>query len=183
MTETNNFSQPRIGLVTGVFDLLHQGHVQLLTAALNDSDNLYLGLESDSRVMAEKGEQRPLRSQDLRQVRLSSLLEKLLQQRQHRSRNWRALWQIEVLPENFGDKQVRLAWLQARRINTLFVTEKDKHLGDKKRMLLEISGNITTVPVVNDQLGRPLAMSKILQGKQSPDYLVFTEDELLVARR
>lgn len=47
----------------GVFDLLHPGHVDLLTAARNEGDALVLGLNSDDSVRKLKGPGRPIRAE------------------------------------------------------------------------------------------------------------------------
>lgn len=48
----------------GVFDLLHSGHVDLLTAARGFGDALIVGVNSDASVRRlNKGPERPLRSQ------------------------------------------------------------------------------------------------------------------------
>jgi cytidyltransferase-like protein len=183
MPPANIITNPRVGLVTGVFDILHQGHAQFLIQALNNCDRLYVGLETDARVLQMKGTKRPIYSQVLRQVRLSSLLEKLMQQRQQYKRNWRAVWQIELLPENFGDKEIRLPWVRARWVDILFVSENDPYLMVKKKLMQEIGGKIEIVKMIEDHLGVPLSMTKIWQGKQKPDYLVFREDEILVPQK
>lgn len=46
----------------GVFDLLHPGHVDLLTAARRCGDHLIVGLNSDASVRRLKGPTRPVRS-------------------------------------------------------------------------------------------------------------------------
>lgn len=47
-------------LVTGVFDLMHVGHVRFLTAARDAGGALVVGVEDDERVRAWKGPQRPV---------------------------------------------------------------------------------------------------------------------------
>ena len=44
----------------GVFDVLHRGHVALLTAARAEGDALVVGLNSDASVHRIKGPERPL---------------------------------------------------------------------------------------------------------------------------
>lgn len=48
-----------IGYTSGVFDLLHQGHLDYIYACKNLCDALVLGVDSDSRVKISKGNQRP----------------------------------------------------------------------------------------------------------------------------
>ncbi|HEY3685511.1 MAG TPA: adenylyltransferase/cytidyltransferase family protein [Streptosporangiaceae bacterium] len=47
-------------LVTGVFDLMHVGHVRFLTAAREAGAALVVGVEDDARVRAWKGAERPV---------------------------------------------------------------------------------------------------------------------------
>src|SRR5246500_4383955 len=50
----------RVGFTNGCFDILHPGHVKVLTAARAACDRLIVGLNSDSSVRRLKGEGRPM---------------------------------------------------------------------------------------------------------------------------
>ena len=50
----------RIGFTNGCFDLLHRGHIKVLTEARAACDRLVVGLNSDASVKRLKGESRPL---------------------------------------------------------------------------------------------------------------------------
>jgi D-beta-D-heptose 7-phosphate kinase/D-beta-D-heptose 1-phosphate adenosyltransferase len=50
----------RVGFTNGCFDLLHPGHVQVLTRARAACDRLVLGLNGDASVRRLKGEGRPI---------------------------------------------------------------------------------------------------------------------------
>jgi rfaE bifunctional protein nucleotidyltransferase chain/domain len=50
----------RIVFTNGVFDLLHPGHLRYLTAARAEGDALFVGLNSDRSVRANKGPTRPV---------------------------------------------------------------------------------------------------------------------------
>jgi rfaE bifunctional protein nucleotidyltransferase chain/domain len=52
-----------VAFTNGVFDLLHPGHVDLLTAARGTADVLVVGLNSDESVRRLKGSGRPIRSE------------------------------------------------------------------------------------------------------------------------
>ena len=54
------------GLVvaTGVFDIIHIGHLQFLQSARALGDELVVGLESDERVRRWKGPSRPIQTQE-----------------------------------------------------------------------------------------------------------------------
>jgi cytidyltransferase-like protein len=60
-------------VVTGVFDLLHIGHLRFLEAACELGDELLVGVESDERVRRWKGSNRPIQSQDDRSALLAAL--------------------------------------------------------------------------------------------------------------
>ncbi len=53
----------RVVFTNGVFDLLHPGHVDVLSAARAAGDALVVGINSDQSVRRLKGETRPVRSQ------------------------------------------------------------------------------------------------------------------------
>src|SRR5579884_2714020 len=63
------------GLVvaTGVFDLLHVGHLRFLQAARRLGDRLVVGVESDEHVLRWKGPGRPILSQEDRCELLAAL--------------------------------------------------------------------------------------------------------------
>ena len=56
----------RIGFTNGCFDLLHPGHVKLLTAARAACDRLVVGLNADASVRRLKGEGRPVQDEQSR---------------------------------------------------------------------------------------------------------------------
>jgi D-glycero-beta-D-manno-heptose 1-phosphate adenylyltransferase len=51
-------------VATGVFDLLHIGHLRFLEAARRLGDSLIVGVESDARVRRWKGPRRPIQSEE-----------------------------------------------------------------------------------------------------------------------
>jgi D-glycero-beta-D-manno-heptose 1-phosphate adenylyltransferase len=57
----------------GVFDLLHPGHVDLLTAARAEGDALVVGVNSDHSVRRLKGTGRPIRTEADRAYVLAAL--------------------------------------------------------------------------------------------------------------
>jgi len=52
--------------VNGTFDLLHPGHMQLLTFASNTGDYLLVAIDSDRRIRERKGINRPINNQEFR---------------------------------------------------------------------------------------------------------------------
>lgn len=67
------FKQQRIVFSNGCFDILHAGHIHLLSQAASFGDVLVVGLNSDSSVKNLKGEHRPLQDENTRASVLASL--------------------------------------------------------------------------------------------------------------
>ena len=63
----------RVVFTNGVFDLLHPGHVDVITAARAAGDALLVGVNSDASVRRLKGAGRPVRSQAERALVLAAL--------------------------------------------------------------------------------------------------------------
>jgi D-beta-D-heptose 7-phosphate kinase / D-beta-D-heptose 1-phosphate adenosyltransferase len=63
----------RIGFTNGCFDILHPGHVKLLTAARGACDRLIVGLNSDASVKRLKGTDRPMQNESSRAEVLAAL--------------------------------------------------------------------------------------------------------------
>lgn len=63
----------KIGFTNGCFDLIHPGHVSLLTQAKAACDKLVVGLNTDASVRKLKGETRPVQSESARALVLASM--------------------------------------------------------------------------------------------------------------
>ena len=63
----------RVGFTNGCFDILHPGHVKVLTAARRACDRLIVGLNSDASVRRLKGEGRPVQDERARAEVLAAL--------------------------------------------------------------------------------------------------------------
>ena len=63
----------RIGFTNGCFDILHPGHVKVLTGARAACDRLIVGLNSDASVKRLKGEDRPIQNERARAEVLAAL--------------------------------------------------------------------------------------------------------------
>src|SRR5215204_4237476 len=63
----------RVGFTNGCFDILHPGHVKVLTAARGACDRLIVGLNSDASVKRLKGEGRPVQDEVARAEVLAAL--------------------------------------------------------------------------------------------------------------
>jgi ribose 5-phosphate isomerase B len=63
----------KVVFANGIFDILHQGHLDLLKWSRNLGDRLVVGINSDASVRALKGEGRPVNSQENRKAVLQAL--------------------------------------------------------------------------------------------------------------
>lgn len=63
----------KVVFANGIFDILHQGHLDLLKWSRNLGDRLVVGINSDASTRAIKGEGRPVNSQENRKAVLESL--------------------------------------------------------------------------------------------------------------
>ena len=63
----------RVGFANGCFDLIHPGHVRLLTEARSRCDRLIVGLNTDKSVKRLKGPTRPLQNETARATVMASL--------------------------------------------------------------------------------------------------------------
>jgi cytidyltransferase-like protein len=64
----------KIGLITGCFDVLHAGHVELLRFAKKHTDILVVGLENDETIRLSKGPDRPIHDFAQRSLVMSELI-------------------------------------------------------------------------------------------------------------
>lgn len=62
-----------IVFTNGCFDLLHPGHIRVLTSARQEGDLLVVGLNSDASVKKLKGKDRPVMDQQSRAIMLAAL--------------------------------------------------------------------------------------------------------------
>ncbi|HVH73489.1 MAG TPA: D-glycero-beta-D-manno-heptose-7-phosphate kinase [Stellaceae bacterium] len=63
----------RIGFTNGCFDLIHPGHVRLLSKARAECDRLVVGLNSDASVRRLKGPERPVQNETARATVMASI--------------------------------------------------------------------------------------------------------------
>ena len=59
--------------VNGTFDIIHEGHLQLLNYAKSLGDHLTVGIDTDDRVRSLKGQNRPVNNQQERYSLLINL--------------------------------------------------------------------------------------------------------------
>ena len=115
------------GLITGTFDLLHAGHRDLLQRASQQVELLIVGVESDKRVQAEKGSERPVQTQ---QVRVNQIRDFLPEAK------------VEMLPQDFDKEEVRQRWVRERQVGLLLTTSDDKYLGNKEKLMKSLDGKV-----------------------------------------
>ena len=63
----------KIGFVNGCFDVLHVGHISLLEFCKNQCDHLVVAIDSDEKVKASKGKDRPFNNLKDRITMLKSI--------------------------------------------------------------------------------------------------------------
>lgn len=70
----------KIGITIGVWDLLHEGHVNLLKKCKDYCDYLFVGIMTDFWVRVQKGHDRPFHSLEQRivNVRNTNLVDKII---------------------------------------------------------------------------------------------------------
>lgn len=64
----------KIVFTNGVFDILHHGHIRILSEAATFADILIVGLNSDASVKRLKGDSRPVNGEASRALILSALV-------------------------------------------------------------------------------------------------------------
>lgn len=69
-----NLLGKKIVFTNGVFDILHQGHIKILSEAAAFSDVLVVGVNSDGSVKRLKGNSRPVNDETSRALLLAALL-------------------------------------------------------------------------------------------------------------
>ena len=73
ISEFKKNSKKKIGFTNGCFDLLHEGHIEILKKAKEKCDYLIVGLNSDISVKKLKGPARPVKNQEARKTVLESI--------------------------------------------------------------------------------------------------------------
>ncbi|MGN6533226.1 MAG: D-glycero-beta-D-manno-heptose 1-phosphate adenylyltransferase [Ginsengibacter sp.] len=63
-----------IAFTNGVFDILHEGHIAVLSEAASFADALIVGVNSDASVKKLKGENRPVNNEYSRALIIASLI-------------------------------------------------------------------------------------------------------------
>ena len=136
-----------IVLVTGVFDLLHQEHQIFLTKAKQAGDYLVVAVESDARVRAIKGADRPINTADHRVAAIEAL---------------QVADAVFVLPTDFDRPEVRQQLLLELQPDVLAVSSHTAHLDVKRKMMAAIGGQVKIVHQHNPAISTTI----LLQNKR-----------------
>lgn len=140
-------------LATGVFDLLHPGHISFLIQAKLSGDVLVVGLESDQRVKQLKGKSRPINPQSTRlhQIFETGLVDSAF-----------------ILPRHFSQPSQHLKLLRQIQPHILAVSSHSPHLNEKKILMQQIGGQLKIVLNHN-----PLySTTKLLSSPLQPNHLL-----------
>jgi len=135
----------KLVFASGVFDVLHQEHVNFLTKAKAAGDVLVVAIESDVRVRQIKGEGRPVHSQNDRKAKLESL---------------GMIDLVFILPENFSQPPQHRQLIDEVRPDIFAVSSHTSHL-DKKRAIVEsFGGKLEVVHEHNPAISTTLLLAE-----------------------
>lgn len=143
--KTSKAESKCVVLVTGVFDVLHFEHQNFLSKAKELGDVLIIGVESDSRVKAIKGSQRPVNHQD---IRVENLLKLNITEN------------IFVLPDNFNKSEDHLKLIKTIMPKYLAVSSHTAHLDEKQNIMNMVDGELVIVYQQNPEI----SSTKIING-------------------
>lgn len=121
---------PKVILVTGCFDVLHQEHKNLLIAAKKLGAVLMVGVESDIRVHQLKGLNRPVHSINQRIKNLEKL---------------KIADIVFSLPEKFNNLNDFRALINQIKPAILAVSESTPNLEVKRKIMAEINSSVVVV--------------------------------------
>lgn len=135
----------KIVLVTGVFDLLHDEHLNFLKKAKLLGEKLIIGVESDKRVKEIKGLNRPVLSQETRKKNLEKLL---LADR------------VFILPEQFSKPEDHLNLVKKVGATILAVSSHTAHLDKKQQIMEKVGGKVMVVHEHNPEISTSILLEK-----------------------
>ena len=119
-----------IVLATGVFDIIHQEHINFLDLAKKSGDTLLVGLETDARVKLIKGEDRPINKQTTR-------LENI--------RKIKAVDKAFLLPNKFSQQQNWENFIKLLRPDIYAVSSHTQWLENKRKIMKKFGGELKVV--------------------------------------
>lgn len=135
----------KIVLVTGVFDLLHDEHLNFLKKAKELGDKLIVGVESDKRVKEIKGITRPVLSEEIRKKNLEKLS---------------LADEVFVLPEQFNKPEDHLNLVKKVGAKILAVSSHTAHLDKKQQIMEKVGGRVMVVHEHNPEISTTILLEK-----------------------
>ena len=134
-----------IVFVSGVFDLLHEEHLNFLRKAREAGNYLVAGIESDTRVRNTKGPKRPIHTQ---QERMQDVI------------NSGFVDDAEILPEAFDRPEHHRAILSLLRPHVLAVSSHTPYLEAKKQLIALFGGELRIVHEHNPHISTTILAEK-----------------------
>lgn len=128
-------SKQTVVLVTGFFDLLHNEHINFLKSAKLAGDILIVGVESDARARAIKGEGRPIQKQDIRIKNLVPYCDYVI-----------------ALGEDFDNPQAFESLIAAICPNFLAISSHTAHQDKKSTLVSKYGGELKIVYLHNPEI-------------------------------
>jgi D-glycero-beta-D-manno-heptose 1-phosphate adenylyltransferase len=133
-------------LATGVFDILHIEHLRFLKKARKAGDRLLVGLESDARVKAIKGHERPLNDQSIRLEQLQTL---------------KAVDDAFLLPQEFNTQAQWEALMSQLQPDVYAVSSHTKHQENKRQICQKFGISFQIVHEYNPDFSSSALIEKI----------------------
>lgn len=149
LVEKHKQKHQKVGLITGCFDILHIGHLELFEQAKKYVDILIIGLENDETITKSKGQNRPVNNQDTRLRFLSSI---------------DCVDYVFLIKDDFDySDDVKASEIHSKVLNTVkptyLLTNKktDKYWKNKDKRL-----HNTDVKLLDIKIDRPISSSEIV---------------------
>lgn len=134
----------KIVLATGFFDLLHQEHLNFLAKAKAAGDILIVGVESDERARALKGEGRPKQTQSVRLSSLAPYVDYLI-----------------ALPSDFDHFEAYDSLMAAVKPDIYAVSSHTDHLKNKTFLTEKYGGKLVVVHEHNPNISTTQIINKL----------------------
>ena len=135
-------------LVTGVFDILHIEHLRFLKKAKQAGDKLIVGIETDRRVKAIKGEHRPVNTQEVRLEQLNHL---------------EAVDLAFLLPEQFNSQEAWEDLIKQIKPNIYAVSSHTSYLDNKKKITEKFAAELHIVHQFNPHYSSTKLFQQLIQ--------------------
>jgi D-beta-D-heptose 7-phosphate kinase / D-beta-D-heptose 1-phosphate adenosyltransferase len=133
-------------MVTGVFDILHIEHIRFLNKAKATGNVLLVALESDSRVKAIKGTERPLNNQQIRLEQALSL---------------KSVDEAFILPDSFNTQTEWENIMASLKPDVYAVSSHTKYLDNKQQICQKFGIAFQIVHQYNPEYSSSALIEKI----------------------